>query len=86
MHAGSLVVEVQNVVPVVSRPRQSAPDDIILLRFVHDIVGRESAMVTIFDDGLGCEMNVEVALVARVNEELVAGQGELALVAFIDQH
>ena len=31
-------------------------------------------------------MNVEIAFVGRVNEQLVTGQGEFALMAFIDQH
>ena len=58
----------------------------LLFQTVFHVVGSEPTVLTVFDDGLSSDMNVEVTFVTRVNTQLLTSQGEFALLTLIDHH
>ena len=63
---GNHVIEISHVIPVVILPKEAALSNVFVLACVFDIVGREPAVLAVFDDRLRRDVNVEVALRTRM--------------------
>lgn len=63
---GNHMIEISYVIPVVVLPQEATLSNVLLLARVFDIVGCEAAVLAVFDNRLGRDVNVEVALRTRM--------------------